>query len=98
LVETKPTDQITKQSQTDQAFLIRGNERGIPAWHCILVPYKNARHLKDQKTGTTIDCKSFGSIIEYRDDRNETKPLSGWGQSPPQALKTWVAEHYGTSG
>jgi len=75
--------------------IIRGKGRFSPAWHYILVPAHNLADLKAQELGITLDVTKFGSIIKYRNNRGEVKPMSGWGTDPPKMIATWIDEHYG---
>jgi hypothetical protein len=93
--EAKPTAKVTEQTWTESAFIIRGKENNIPAWHYILVPYYKRTPLNSSENGATIDITEFGSVIQYRDDRGRIRPMSGWGTDPPAHIQKWIHKHYG---
>ncbi len=93
--ESKLIEGLTKQIWNDSLFLIRGKDEGIPAWHYILVPYHKINDLKNHQSGSTIDCKQFGIVIQYRDNNGQIYPSSGWGINPTYAFQTWIENQYG---
>ena len=60
-------------------YLVRGNDKGRPAWHCVLLSSGDEDHvqsfLDELKTGT-IDVADWGYII-----------VSGWGEDPPDNIR-----------
>ncbi len=94
-VEDKPKAIVTKQTWTEVPFIIRGKNRGRPAWHCILVPHKKIGRLKSQWKRGSIDIDQFGHVIEYLNHEDITKQMSGWGENPPKQLREWLDKHYG---
>jgi|GEM_PF-2622158 len=68
--------------------LVRGKDRGMSAWHYVLVdPGKNEMFLEKEKTGS-IDVADYGKIL-----------YSGWGQDPPQSVVDKVDRFFhGVSG
>ncbi len=86
---------ITEQSCTDSLHIIRGKDKGLPAWHYIVVPANKLADIKAQPLGGTIDVTKFGCVIEYRNKRGEVKPMSGRGIDPPKMFEIWLSEQYG---
>ncbi len=93
--EDRPVGIITKQKIDESVFIIRGKDKGLPAWHYIMVPISKAADLKSQKAGITIDVTNFGAVVKYRNKRGETKTASGWGTDPPEMLQIWIGSRYG---
>ncbi|CAF4289774.1 unnamed protein product [Rotaria sp. Silwood2] len=95
--EDWPKDIITEQTLDESVFLIRGNDRGRPAWHYILVPIYKCADLNANPAGSNIDVTNFGSFIKYRNNRDEIKQMSGWGTDPPNIIQKWIDTHYSTA-
>ncbi|CAF4843076.1 unnamed protein product [Rotaria sp. Silwood1] len=95
--EDWPKAIITEQTFIDSVFIIRGKNRGRPAWHYLLVPVNKVTDLKAQKSGANIDITKFGRLIEYLNNRDKVITLSGWGTDPPGIIQTWISEHYNSS-
>ena len=67
------------------AMLIRGKDRGKPAWHYILIENESRYgELKKCKVGANVDVTDYGKIIE-----------SGWGSNPPKAIIEKINRAYG---
>jgi hypothetical protein len=92
--EDGPKEVITEQAINETVHIIRGEDRNRPAWHYILVSVSKTAELKSQGKGGTIDVREFGRMIDYRNNRGETKATSGWGRNPPKILRKWLQEHY----
>jgi hypothetical protein len=58
-------------------FLVRGKDRGKPAWHYVLVEPGKVNIFKDKVASGTVDSAKFGEIL-----------LSGWGKDPPEDVKS----------
>ena len=57
----------------ERIYLVRGKDRGKPAWHYVLVDkHVLGLFLKKTKGGGSLDVKDFGAVLR-----------SGWGQNPP---------------
>jgi hypothetical protein len=67
---------------------------GIPVWHYILICPHRLADFKAQ-SGTNIDITDIGRFIRYRNNRGETKQMSGWGTDPPKMIQKWNAKYYG---
>ncbi|CAF3918517.1 unnamed protein product [Rotaria sp. Silwood1] len=93
--QVKTKQVITKQTCTETLFVIRGKDKGRPAWHYILVPYDKRASLNDQRSGSSIDATKFGRVVEYRDERGKIEPASGWGNDPPEEFQKWIEDQYG---
>ncbi|GHM57960.1 MAG: hypothetical protein sL5_01260 [Candidatus Mesenet longicola] len=74
----------TKRSRADCVFLVRGKDRGKPAWHYVLVDKdKKEMFLAKSRTGS-IDVALYGQILH-----------SGWGEDPPQDIVDKVNKEFG---
>ena len=62
-----------KQNTDERIYLVRGKDRGKPAWHYVLVE----RHLfglfLKRANGGRLDVADFGTVLK-----------SGWGRDPPK--------------
>ena len=56
--------------------LVRGKDRGQPAWHYVLVDEVKVSIFKEKIATDTIDIADYGEVIK-----------SGWGEDPPQSVK-----------
>ncbi|CAF3722578.1 unnamed protein product [Rotaria sp. Silwood1] len=92
--EDWPKAIVTKQTYSECAFILRGTDRGRPAWHCILVPASQIADLNAHPQNTTADITKFGSIIQYLNNRDQIILTSGWGIDPPRMIQEWIEEHY----
>ena len=88
-----PHDTWLKILNSDRIFLIRGNDKGRPAWHyAVLVDDEETIRIfkeltQGENAGTnTIDISNYGQVVK-----------SGWGKDPPNDVKEWMEEHYGGS-
>lgn len=64
-----------KSSRGDMVYLVRGKDKGRPAWHYVLLDkLKKPMFEKTIKTGA-IDVAEYGTIL-----------YSGWGENPPQDI------------
>ncbi len=76
--------EATKRSRADCVFLVRGKDRGKPAWHYVLVDKdKKEMFLAKSKTGS-IDVALYGQIL-----------YSGWGEDPPQDIMDKISNEFG---
>jgi hypothetical protein len=93
--DDKPEGIITQQAIHESPYIIRGRDKGIPAWHYILVPVNKLADLKAQRPGADLDVRDFGRLIQYRNKSGTTLQMSGWGRYPSKMIETWVDKHYG---
>ncbi len=92
--EEKPEEPCTyspgytwqKYSQAQRIFVVRGKDKGRPAWHYVLLvdDDKTIDRLKEQIDQGNIDVNDFGQDLK-----------SGWGKDPPDDVKQWIDETYG---
>lgn len=77
-------DHVDSSKSSSLVYLVRGKDRGKPAWHYVLIEnqVKKQLFLKQVSTGT---CKvtDFGEIL-----------YSGWGEDPPQDIVDKVEKEY----
>lgn len=88
-----PTNTWQEWSMQNRIFLVRGNDKGRPAWHYLLLVDDDdiIDQFKEQTQGTdagkhTINCNNYGQVLK-----------SGWGESPPNDVKEWMEKNYGAS-
>ena len=74
----------TKRSRLDCLFLVRGKDRGKPAWHYVLVDkHKLEMFLEKSKSGS-LDVALYGEIL-----------YSGWGENPPEDIVQKIKDEFG---
>ncbi|QKX01253.1 hypothetical protein GOY14_02885 [Wolbachia endosymbiont of Dipetalonema caudispina] len=74
----------TRRSRSDLIYLVRGKDRGRPAWHYILVDKdKKEMFLAKSRTGS-MDVADYGEIL-----------YSGWGENPSQEIIDKINEEFG---
>ena len=57
-------------------YLVRGKDKGRPAWHYVLVEKEKEQEFKSQVQTGTVDVAKFGKVLH-----------SGWGEDPPKQKK-----------
>ena len=63
-----------KQNTNERIYLVRGKDRGKPAWHYVMVERDLlGLFLKLTNSGSSLDVKEFGLVLK-----------SGWGRDPPE--------------
>ena len=69
------------QKTKERVFLVRGKDRGKPAWHYVdvLKPLSGLFHKRVK--GGSIDVAKFGTVL-----------ASGWGQDPPDSKREEITE------
>ena len=79
-----------KWDENHRVFLVRGNDRGRPAWHYVLLvdDEETIKIFKEKTQGDaagtqSIDVTNFGQVIK-----------SGWGKDPPNEVKDWIDKNY----
>ncbi|CAF4151847.1 unnamed protein product [Rotaria sordida] len=92
--EDWPKATIIEQKSDEVLFLIRGKDTGRAAWHYIIFSHHNLANLKAKGKGSNIDITDFGRILQYRNNRDQIKPASGWGTNPPRILQNWLDVYY----
>ncbi|MFV9838623.1 MAG: hypothetical protein AB8U44_01180 [Aaplasma endosymbiont of Hyalomma asiaticum] len=74
----------TKKSRLDCLFLVRGKDKGRPAWHYVLVDkHKREMFLAKSKSGS-MDVALYGEIL-----------YSGWGENPPEDVVQKIRDEFG---
>ena len=83
----------TKLSNNERIFLVRGNDKGRPAWHYaqLVDDEGSVRKFIELTQGEnagihTINIEDYGQVIK-----------SGWGHDPPNDVKDWMQKNYGAS-
>ena len=71
-------------------FLVRGNDKGRPAWHYLLLvdDEETIRIFKEKTQGElkgklNIDLTDFGQVLK-----------SGFGEEPPKSVQDWITRTY----
>ena len=74
----------TKKSRLDCLFLVRGKDKGRPAWHYVLVDkHKREMFLARSKSGS-MDVALYGEIL-----------YSGWGENPSEDIVQKIKDEFG---
>ena len=72
-----------RRKRSQNVFLVRGKDRGRPAWHYVLVD-NNKRELFLAATRSgALDVADYGEILE-----------SGWGEDPPESVVKRVTDEF----
>ncbi len=73
------------KSEAERVHLVRGKDKGKPAWHYVLVVDDEEMLEMFHKTvkAGNLDVADFGHVIK-----------SGWGQDPPDHVKEWIKKKY----
>ena len=89
----EPDVNWTTLSNNERIFLVRGNDKGRPAWHYaqLVDDEETVRKFieltQGKNAGThTINIEDYGQVIK-----------SGWGHDPPNDVKDWMQKKYGAS-
>ena len=88
-----PADSWRKVLNGDRIFIVRGIDKGRPAWHYVLLvdDEETIAKFKELTQGSnagknTIDVTNYGQVLK-----------SGWGHEPPNDVKEWMQENHGAS-
>ena len=88
-----PSDTWRNIFNSERIYLVRGMDKGRPAWHYVLLvdDEETIKKFKEQTQGAnagqhTIDVTNYGQVLK-----------SGWGRDPPNDVKDWMEENYGAS-
>ena len=74
-----------KKGEAERVFLVRGKDRGKPAWHYVMVVDDDEtldKFRTEVKKGN-LDLADYGSLIK-----------SGWGKDPPTEVREWIDQKY----
>ncbi|XP_013392747.1 ankyrin-3-like [Lingula anatina] len=69
----------------DMVYLVRGKDKKRPAWHYVLVKRRLHSTFILKTQGGSLDVADYGRVLK-----------SGWGQDPPEDIKTKIDEEHST--
>ncbi|CAF3845525.1 unnamed protein product [Rotaria sp. Silwood1] len=95
--EDWPKSTVTEQKSSEDLSLFRGKSQGRPAWHYVIVPQHNFTIVQALKGNSTVNVTDLGRIVQYRNNRDEIKNMSGWGDNPPRIIQNWLSAHYSSA-
>ncbi|CAF4900088.1 unnamed protein product [Rotaria sp. Silwood1] len=95
--EDWPKSTVTEQKSSEDLSLFRGKSQGRPAWHYVIVPQHNFTIVQALKGNSTVNVTDLGRIVQYRNNRDEIKNMSGWGDNPPRIIQNWLSTHYSSA-
>ena len=86
-----PSDTWINCLNRERIHVVRGQDKGRPAWHYVLLvdDEETIRKFKELTQGANagkhrVDLTNFGQVVK-----------SGWGRDPPNDAKEWMREKYG---
>ena len=65
-----------KESLSERVYLVRGKDRGRPAWHYVVVEKALLGLFLKRTNGGSVDVSDFGAVLK-----------SGWGKDPPESVR-----------
>ena len=76
-----------RHKQEERVYLVRGKDKGRPAWHYVLLvdDEETIQKFKDKVKSGTLDVADYGQVLK-----------SGWGKDPPNEVKDWIDKQYST--
>ena len=74
-----------KEDTSERIYLVRGKDRGEPAWHYVLVKKALLPLFLRRANGGRLDVADFGRVLE-----------SGWGKDPPEDIRKSIKEMHST--
>jgi hypothetical protein len=74
-----------KKSEAERTYLVRGKDKGRPAWHYVLVvdDDETLEMFHTHVKSGNVDVSNFGYVVK-----------SGWGQDPPKAVREEIDQMY----
>ena len=82
LLESKADVNVKyKENASERIYLVRGKDRGKPAWHYVLVEKALLSLFLRQTNGSSLDVADFGFVL-----------TSGWGKGPPEDAQKNINE------
>ena len=80
-----PTYTWHTKSVSSRVYLVRGKDRGKPAWHYVLVvdDQETITKFKEALSSGHLDVADYGQVLE-----------SGWGKDPPNDVKEKIDKTY----
>ena len=73
-----------RKKKGNLVYLVRGKDRGKPAWHYVLVKQEMLSVFLRKTQGGSIDVAQYGSVLK-----------SGWGVDPPQEVVDEIKRDFG---
>jgi len=70
-----------KQNTKYRIYLVRGKDRGKPAWHYVLAERHLLGLFLKRTHGGYLDVADFGTVLK-----------SGWGKDPPESIREQILE------
>ena len=70
-----------KENASERIYIVRGKDRGKPAWHYVLVEKGLEPLFLRRIKGGSLDIAGFGLVL-----------TSGWGKDPPEAVRKNIDE------
>ena len=70
-----------KEDTSERIYLVRGEDRGKPAWHFVLVAKDLVSFFLRRTNGSSLDVTDFGRVLK-----------SGWGKDPPEDIRKSIRE------
>ena len=70
-----------KENVGERFYLVRGKDRGKPAWHYVLVKKALLPLFLRRAKGGNVDVADFGRVLK-----------SGWGKDPPEDIRKSIGE------
>ena len=74
-----------KENASERMYLVRGKDRGKPAWHYVLVEKALLPLFLRRTKGGRLDVADFGRVL-----------TSGWGKDPPEDIWKSIGEMVST--
>lgn len=66
--------QNKQNPKAERLYRVRGKDRGIPAWHYVMVDKSLLGLFLKRTNGGSLDVTDFGTVLK-----------SGWGENPPES-------------
>ena len=81
----KPGYAWRKKEEGRRVYLVRGKDRGRPAWHYVLVvdDEDTMRKFLEKVSSGQVDVADYGRVLH-----------SGWGEYPPNDIRERIEEEY----
>ena len=73
-----------KFNALERVFLIRGKDRGEPAWHYVLLENdEDIKKFRAKLASGIVDVDNYGQVLK-----------SGWGKNPPNEVRQEIEKEY----
>lgn len=70
-------------SGSENIFLVRGKDKGRPAWHYVEVKRPLLKMFQEKTRGGPVDVAQYGPVVQ-----------SGWGANPPKTVMNDIEKRY----